>query len=528
MPEDFIDEVRKAKAAERAHQAALAPPQRPHRATNGQVGGSGQAAYLEGALRAEVDALGGLTKGTRNPALNIAAFNLGQLVNPTGLQTGVHGLNPQRIQSELEGACRRNGLWDDPEDGPNQCLKTLQSGYRAGLKQPRDLSDVGQDWGRANGRISAEAAPRSKRSDAVKSETVQPNHQQDSPERILRLQKLSGVKSRVPMWVWDYNGYGRIQLGTLIMFAGRPAAGKSTAVRWFAARLSRGELPGVWFGHPMKVAVLMLEEQTDALVVPGLLAAGADLENVFEPKIKFGDNETSLMSIRDEHLLRDELCDNGVRALFVDPVMSTFDKGVDIYRNNDVRLYLQPYMRIAQAINGIVVCVTHLRKGQVRDVIDNINGSSAFGELPRAVFGFAPVGDGTHIIEQVKNSAGPTGLKLVYELPITSVKTDDEQVIDLPHFNITGESELSISDLGGDNDDQDATTASADVVWLREYLLIEQPAASARIKQDAKQQAEISESRLHRARRKLGVRIINHSTPDKPHQTAWCLPGAEL
>src|SRR6185436_12780311 len=118
----------------------------------------------------------------------------------------------------------------------------------------------------------------------------------------------------------------------------------------------------------------------------------------------------------------------------------------DVYRNNEVREMLAPFTRIAKSINGIVVGITHLRKGEVRDVIGSVHGSSAFSEVPRAVFGFAPIGDGTNIFEQVKNSAGPMDLKLLYHLSIFNVETDDGQSINLPRFQITGETELSISD----------------------------------------------------------------------------------
>lgn len=519
MPEDFVDEVRKAKAAERARQAALAPPQRPHRAPGSNGGGSGQAAYLETAIRDEVEKFGGLptTPSARNDALNIAAFNLGQLVNPTGLQPGVHGLDPNQIRSELEDACRRNGLWDDPEDGPDACRKTLQSGFLAGLKKPRDLSDKG----RANGRIPLEAGF-SDTTGAVKPESTSPNHKGDSPERTIRLRDLSTVKSRVPTWVWEHEGHGRMQLGTLTMFAGKPAAGKSTGVRWFAARLSRGELPGVWFGHPMKVAVVMTEEQTDAVVVPGLAAADADLRNVFTPEFRFGDTESDLMAQSDEQRLTEELCDKGIRALFVDPIMSTFSGKADVYRNNEVRQYLSPFTRMAKAINGIVVGVTHLRKGDVADVLGSINGSSAFGEVPRAVFGFAPIPNSADFVfEQVKNSAGPTGLKLAYRLPIRHLVADDGQEIELPCFDITGPSEVGIADIASESDE--TTPLNVAMEWLRMYLLENQPAPSGEVKKEARINGDIKDRTLKRAAQRLGV-VYSTVRGERAHQTIWRLP----
>jgi hypothetical protein len=231
------------------------------------------------------------------------------------------------------------------------------------------------------------------------------------------------------------------------------------------------------------------------------------------------------MSIRDETQLTDELLDNDIRALFVDPVMDTFGGHVNINQNNEVRHYLAPYARIAKAIDGIVVGVAHMRKGQVHDLMECVTSSSAFVEVPRAVFGFASAGDGQHIMQQAKNSAGTTDLKLTYHLPLTEVACDDGNTAQLPRFEITGESTLSIADIYGEGEDTDPAMANADDVWLKDYLLLEQPAPSARVKLDAKEQADITTYRLHRARKRLGVKVLNQPRPDAAHTTVWCLPA---
>lgn len=276
----------------------------------------------------------------------------------------------------------------------------------------------------------------------------------------------------------------------------------------------------------MNVAFYSPEERLDDTIAPSMQAHGADLDRVLSLSVTEDAFEDGLLSVRDENRLVKELRDNDIRALFVDPVISTFDgKIVDTNKTSDVRRHMMPYVRVAQEINGIVVCVSHLRKGTINDVMTNINGSSAFGELPRSIFGFATVGDGSNVMEQVKNSAGTTGLKLEYHLPIERGKADDGQYYELPRFEIRGETELSIIDLGSERDDEDATTSSADVLWLRNYLQIEQPAPSKRVKDDALKSADISQSRLHKARKKLRVQIISTPKEDAPHTTAWCLPG---
>jgi hypothetical protein len=499
MTDDFIDGIKRDDAIKAARKRAIDPPQRrstPRSATNSAAKGG----YAQGALRKACEAIETATK--RNNTTNTELFSLGQLI-------AAGELDEQTVRREIGEAARRSGL---PDKEIRLLLRDDETGgISRGIKSgPRDMGKV------AAQRIPAESR-RTKKSDTVA----------DEPEpREIRVRSLATVKTRVPVWVWQYEGVGRIQLGTLCMFAGKPAAGKSTATRWFAAELSNGTLPGIWYGTPMKVAVYSPEEQLDDTIAPSLQAVGADMSNVVALSAFEDGQEDGILSVRDERILTDTLIDNRIRALFVDPLMQTFDtKLVDPNKTTDVRRHLMPYVRIAKAINGICIGVTHLRKGSITDVMTNINGSSAFGELPRSIFGFAAVGDGSNVMEQVKNSAGQTGLKLEYRLPVERGLADDGQYYELPRFEIKGETELSIIDLGGGRDDEDATTATADVKWLLDYLQIEQPAPSARVKLDALKSADISTSRLHKARKKLRVQIISTPKPDAPHTTAWCLPG---
>lgn len=508
-PDDLPDAIRRDDAARRAREAAIAPPPRPPRRTNAST----VDIYVETAVRAEVDVLARMLPDTgRNQQLNTSAFSLGQLV-------GAGVLDRSTAESELINAARACGLDQDRKGGGMRGVRaTLKSGLESGIKQPRDMSDVGQESSAAPKQSSTGKKPASQGK-----KPFDPGDDSDDA-KTLKLRQLSGVKSRVPMWVWEYGDKGRIQLGTLSMFAGKPSAGKSTAVRWFAARLSKGELPGVWFGNPMKVAVVMSEEQTDAVVVPGLAAADADLRNIYTPEIRYGDVESGFTT-SDMLQLQEELLDMQVRAVFIDPIMSTFGGKADIYRNNEVREKLAPFTRMAGAINGIVVGVTHLTKGQIRDVLGGMNGSAAFGEVPRAVFGFAPLEDGNHVLEQVKNSAGVVGLKLNYQLPISYLTADDGQPIDLPRFEITGETEISISDINPSGDE--TTDIGQAKEWLKMYLLENQPMGSSQIKLDAKKSGDIMPWTLKRAMKELKVKVFSQSTPGKPRMTVWALPDFE-
>lgn len=89
--------------------------------------------YALAALDTELRNVERAGPGTRNDALNRAAFALGQLV-------GAGALSETMVEAALEAAADRNGLTKD--DGVRSVRKTIASGLSDGIDAPRDLSDV--------------------------------------------------------------------------------------------------------------------------------------------------------------------------------------------------------------------------------------------------------------------------------------------------------------------------------------------------------------------------------------------------
>lgn len=102
-----------------------------------------QRRYALSALDYELASVRGAKKGHRNHTLNAAALSLGKLI-PHGLliETAVRDLLFQAAE-----AC---GLVKD--DGAKAAEDTIDSGLRAGMATPRDLSDVGRLAGRGSKR----------------------------------------------------------------------------------------------------------------------------------------------------------------------------------------------------------------------------------------------------------------------------------------------------------------------------------------------------------------------------------------
>lgn len=109
--------------------------------------------YADAALEAECIGLAQAAPGTRNTALNRAAFSLGTLV-------GTGALDANRLRAGLLEAATACGLLAD--DSEAAVLATIESGLRAGQKRPRDIPASGSGRRtRGTGASSGAAVPSS-------------------------------------------------------------------------------------------------------------------------------------------------------------------------------------------------------------------------------------------------------------------------------------------------------------------------------------------------------------------------------
>jgi hypothetical protein len=84
----------------------------------------GSGAWARSALAGEADSVRTAPEGTRNQALNRAAFCLGQIV-------GAGALEPGAVEAALLQSALNAGL------GEREALQTLKSGLTAGIAHPR-------------------------------------------------------------------------------------------------------------------------------------------------------------------------------------------------------------------------------------------------------------------------------------------------------------------------------------------------------------------------------------------------------
>jgi hypothetical protein len=487
-------------------------PPRPSAATPAGVpdlGDKRERNYALGALRSAAGELAATSAG-RNGELNRHAFKLAGFVN-TGL------LTEGEVRDALTDAGRAASPLGDHAFTDEEIAATLNSalggGAAKGLTRAAPENDLDADV--------VEVAPG----------TLPGRHGHASDDegekvyvgRVVHWQTGDQIATAAPVWAWVYGGHGRIQLGTLALLAGRPGAGKSTAARWFAAQATLGTLDGYWEGKPQHVAYIATEESTRYTIGPGLIAAGADMSRIHLPTVTRDGELTALLSTLDETAVFEYLADHRVSVLIVDPLMSTVTATTDINKNNEIRSQIAPWARMAERLHGITLGVAHLRKSNTGDVVAAITGSSAFGEVARAVFGFAKNSDNdTRVMSQHKNSTGYEDLSVTYEIASRSTVLGDGKVAEIGTFAITGDSEVSVEDILSDASMNGTGGQTGDCrKWLQDYLSVEGPILSKTVKVDAKKAGDWSGSTIDRAARKLKVHI---ESKDFPRVTYWSLP----
>jgi hypothetical protein len=207
--------------------------------------------------------------------------------------------------------------------------------------------------------------------------------------RIFRLAELLGVEliatsangkaswttaSRiVPLQmdtVWD----GRIVLHGLNLNVGDEGAGKGL----LAVRLTAGLTTGGFGPGPVTVAYASTEEVTEAVVVPRLRGAGADLDRVIvAPMGSLGLPEALPQVL-------EQLASAGATWLILDPVNAHFSPGLDPNRTKDVNMVLNALAQAAAHHHLTILGNLHTNRGGGVSPRDRYAHQSEFRRVTRS------------------------------------------------------------------------------------------------------------------------------------------------
>lgn len=325
-------------------------------------------------------------------------------------------------------------------------------------------------------------------------------------------------------WLWD----GRWAIGSLGLLGGMEGLGKSTVALDVAGAVTRGVLPGEFYGTPRSVLVCATEDSWEHTLVPRLMAARADLDRVYRIEVRSEQGVDLGLSLPvDTPGLEALATDVDAAMLMLDPLLSRLSAQLDTHKDAEVRQALEPLTGAAERTNLFVLGLIHLNKGgSGRDILDRMMASRAFTAVARSVSVVITDADddteATRLFGTPKNNLGRSDLPtLAFTVESVDIPTDDGPT-SVGKVAWGDERMVSIRDaMANAEQDSGARTAVAEAVeWLTEYMELYGPAVDAKaVKRDARQ-AGHAERTLTRARSKLG--FITRSKPGTfPRETQW-------
>lgn len=220
------------------------------------------------------------------------------------------------------------------------------------------------------------------------------------------------VQPRALRWLWS----GRVASGKVTIFEGDPSEGKSTVSTDIAARFTRGtRLPdGAEPGTPQRVLIASAEDTIDDVIVPRLLAAGADLRLVAFHRLG-RDPETGqvvpLVIPKDLDRLAETVVAHEIPLVFLDPLVAFLGEEIRSHVDASVRQAMGPLSIMAEETGTAVVGLRHLNKSGDDNPMYRGGGSIAFGAAARSVLLFARHREdpALHVIAQVKTNLSAAG-----------------------------------------------------------------------------------------------------------------------
>ena len=237
-----------------------------------------------------------------------------------------------------------------------------------------------------------------------------PDDPKHVPKKVGFLVRADTVKARNIDWVWRH----RLANGEMHLIAGAAGTGKSTiAFDWAATISSGGKFPDGTVAPVGKVAIWSGEDSYETIILPRLMASGANMENVYFLMNARQSDGTTVVFDPAEHMgaLAKELAAlDDLSMLIIDPIVSA-TKG-DSHKNAEVRKSLQPLVDLLEASGAVGVGITHFTKGtQGRVIGERVTGSLAFKAIARMVIATVPVKEtpGRHRQIVGKTNIAPKG-----------------------------------------------------------------------------------------------------------------------
>lgn len=441
-------------------------------------------------------------------AFTVVAFNTGNLL-PVGL----------RVRKEYPDAtiifCADNDAKTPGNPGLTKARKAAQAIQASVAKPTFALPDTGTDFNDlliVEGRDVALAC-------LMQVETFATTT--GDPSRKLTLISADTIKTESTTWVYE----GRIPENDITIICGDPDVGKSMITHDIAARLTRGQLEGVFKGQPVNVLLASAEDSPSHTIVPQFTAAGGDPTKLHIIKIEvYGYDGGGFKLPGDLRLLVDKAKAVDAKILIIDPLMSHLESELNANNDQHIRQALGVLPEFAASNDMTFIIVCHLNKNEAGNVKYRIGGSLGIFAVPRSVLlaGEDPEDEEKRVLVHIKCNVGEKAPALSYSLERKHIEIDGKTIETggvIWHGEKDGITAESI--LGHKKDAEAQSLLEEAIAWLNDRL--EGGPMNATDSLAAAKKMGFSEGTMRRARRSIGVesKKVGYG---KKSSWEWCLP----
>jgi hypothetical protein len=369
-----------------------------------------------------------------------------------------------------------------------------------------------------------------------------------STSRQLRVTKATDMQIRATRWLWEDAYAHWIGMGSLVGLAGREGVGKSTWCAYLTAKVTRGELPGDFYGTPKSVIICTTEDDWNATLKPRLMAAGADMDRVFRVDSVDADGLAGIVTLpNDLHGMEATIREHDVALVILDPLLTFVNAKLDTHKDAEVRRALEPVVRMAHDTTASVIGLIHVNKTSDGDLMNRVMGSRAIGAVARGVLfcgSYKPVEDmaqeddspfaspnpeqkrARFVFGQIKNNLQAKVMKSVeYHIGGRTVGYDQEAQKDIEgsYLVLDKEHPENVEDIVLEQEKRAKATktgSSKAEGWLVAYLTGKGEVPSQEVLRSAKG-AGLSKNQVHAGRKKLGDQVVVRRAAQMHSGTTW-------
>ena len=339
--------------------------------------------------------------------------------------------------------------------------------------------------------------------------------------KVANWQTCAEVKPENLVFLWPQ----RVPLKFGTAFLGDPDMGKSLMSLDLMARLSRGKpfLDGAENPHGVVESILLsTEDDANAIIVPRLMVAGADLSKIhLVDTVRLFDGEEALEEERqltlesDLAVIREKIASNpAIKLLVIDP-LSNYLGSRNLMKEQEVRSVLMPVVTMAQELSIAVIVIMHHSKTEGRSAMHKAIG--AVGCL-RMAWSFVKSQDDETIREMLqskKNLGRFPGLRFTTESANVTIDHSNTEQALIKYLDV---SNASIETVLAAQEDKEGRQDQRAAGFLKQNLPKDGTHHSEDIIQKAKEE-RISPTALFRARKNLGI-----NTEKIANQWFWSWP----